>query len=55
MDCLKSDDGIVTHDIKWFTWTDQSIKSTCKIIETLNLFNIHLNGWKWEINSLSLA
>ena len=51
---LVSDDRIINNNIKGFTETQmKSSESTCKIIETLNFFNI--NFYNNEIFKFSLV
>ena len=51
---IVSDDRIINNNIKGFTETQmKSSESTCKIIETLNFFNI--NFYNNEIFKFSLV
>ena len=50
IDNIVSDNRIINNDIIGFTETHMKISdSTCKIIRTLNIFNINLKGTLMQI------
>ena len=54
VDDMVSDDRIINNDIIGFAETQINLSdSTCKIIETLNFFNIHFNNNQNKFLSLA--